>query len=196
MNNYHYLIAGFPNLVLDYTNHKISYHSMRDQIIELCSKKDIRLIDWLEFGLKEENLSHHFYRAAIKTCKNKFIQRYYSFDLQLRNAQVIYLSRKNNKSAEQYLLSTPQDFGLDPINIENLLEISNILEREQLVDKLRWDAISEMVAFEYFSIDVILAFLAKLRIVDRWNELDKEVGAKMFKKLVDEVKGTFKGVDF
>jgi hypothetical protein len=28
-----------------------------------------------------------------------------------------------------------------------------------------------------------------------WNKLDKETGEQMFRKLVDEVRGTFKGVE-
>ena len=44
--------------------------------------------------------------------------------------------------------------------------------------------------------EAILAFVAKLKIVDRWLTLDEEQGKEMFKRLVDEVRGTFKGVNY
>ena len=71
----------------------------------------------------------------------------------------------------------------------------NILEKEQQLDKFKWDYITEMNEYGTFNMDVILAFLAKGKLIDRWNKLDKETGEQMFRKLVDEVRGTFKGVE-
>ena len=45
----------------------------------------------------------------------------------------------------------------------------------------------------YFDINVILGFLCKLHIVSRWAMLDEQTGREMFRKLVDEVRGTFRG---
>ena len=39
--------------------------------------------------------------------------------------------------------------------------------------------------------DVILAFLAKGYLVDRWLKLDADKGKHLFRKLVDEVRGTY-----
>jgi hypothetical protein len=71
----------------------------------------------------------------------------------------------------------------------------NILEKEQQLDKFKWDYITEMNEYGEFNMDVILAFLAKGKLIDRWNKLDKETGEQMFRKLVDEVRGTFKGIE-
>ena len=38
--------------------------------------------------------------------------------------------------------------------------------------------------------------VAKMMIIRRWLILDEETGRIMFKKLVDEVRGTFKGVEY
>jgi hypothetical protein len=38
--------------------------------------------------------------------------------------------------------------------------------------------------------------VTKLHIVDRWLALDEEKGRELFRKLVQEVKGTFKGVNY
>ncbi len=44
--------------------------------------------------------------------------------------------------------------------------------------------------------NVILSFILKLHIIDRWHILDEQTGREMFRKLVDEVRGTFKGVEY
>ena len=36
----------------------------------------------------------------------------------------------------------------------------------------------------------------KMMIIRRWLILDEATGREMFKKLVDEVRGTFKGVEY
>ena len=38
----------------------------------------------------------------------------------------------------------------------------------------------------------ILGFVTKLMLIKRWDSLDKKVGAELFKKLVDEVRETYK----
>ena len=42
----------------------------------------------------------------------------------------------------------------------------------------------------------ILGFLAKLKITDRWLKLDPATGRKLFRRFTEEVRATFKGVDF
>ena len=64
------------------------------------------------------------------------------------------------------------------------------------MDALMWDAIGEMTRFNYFDLDVILGFIARLHIVARWLELDEQAGREMFVSLVDEVRSTFKGVEY
>ena len=84
-------------------------------------------------------------------------------------------------------------------DIDQLLQIfetPNIFERELQLDKFKWNKISDLTMYHYFDMDVILAFLAKAKIVKRWLDLDKESGAKLFEELVNEVRGTFKGINF
>ena len=59
-----------------------------------------------------------------------------------------------------------------------------------------WEKISDLSQFNYFDLDAILASIAKMHIIDRWFSLDEETGRDLFKALVDEVRGTFKGVNY
>ena len=80
--------------------------------------------------------------------------------------------------------------------LDNVLGAGDILSRERGLDDLMWAKIDNLTLFNYFDIDVILGFIAKLNIVARWFKLDEQTGREMFKRLVDEVRGTFKGVEY
>ena len=198
MGNYHYIIAGLPELVLNADNKSFSYDTIRDSVLYSSTEKDRRFIEWLEFGSDEKNLSPHFYRAAFK-CKNRFIRMYFALDLEIRNRKVDFVANKLERDGEQYKVQVGNcvDLGLTEEDMDKLQGIfanKNILEKEQLLDKFKWDYISSLNPYGTFDMDVILAFLAKGKLIDRWNKLDRKTGEEMFRKLVDEVRGTFNGI--
>ena len=88
-----------------------------------------------------------------------------------------------------------EDFA-EAVALEAVFSQKDILSRERGIDDLMWEKISSLTLFNYFDINVILAFITKLNIVARWFRLDEQTGREMFKKLVDEVRGTFKGVEY
>ena len=76
------------------------------------------------------------------------------------------------------------------------LNRTDILARERALDDLRWEKISAINLFDYFNIDTILGFIARYQIILRWLRLDEATGRRLFRKLVEEVRGTFKGVEY
>ena len=199
MGNYHYIIAGLTELLLNADNKGFSYDAVRDSIYQSSSDKDRRFIEWFEFGNSEENLTPHFYRAAMR-CKNRFIRLYFALDLEIRNRKVDFVSEKLGKDGDNYRMEVKDAIDLDLSNeqLTRLTEIfanKNILEKEQMLDKFKWEYISDLNPYGTFDMDVILAFLAKGKLIDRWNKLDRAAGEEMFRKLVDEVRGTFHGIE-
>lgn len=195
IRNYHYIVAGLPELVPEWTANAVSYETTAAAIKEQLSPQDLRLVEWLEFGFREENLSIHFYRAAERH-SDPFLAAWFRFDRQLRNAKVRYLERKaGQRQPAPPVGEWDEDFE-EAGRLQQIFEMQNLIERESALDRLRWDKISELTAFDYFNIDAILGFLAKCAIADRWLRLDKAAGARLFEELVREVRGTFKGIDF
>jgi len=199
MGNYHYIIAGLPELVLNADNKGFSYDTIRESVYYSSSEKDRRYIEWFDFGTNEENLNTHFYRAAMN-CKNRFIRLWFALDLEIRNRKVDFIAGKMGRESSQYKVQVNNnaDLGLDEEQLQRLQTIfanRNILEKEQQLDKFKWDYITGLNKYGEFNMDVILVFLAKGKLIDRWNKLDRETGEQMFRKLVDEVRGTFKGVE-
>ena len=199
MGNYHYIIAGLPELVLGADNKSFSYDAVRESIYNSSTEKDRRFIEWFDFGTDEENLNAHFYRAAMN-CKNRFIRLYFALDLEIRNRKVDYVAGKMERNADSYKVSPAKNVDLN-LSEEQLVKLQaifankNILEKEQQLDSFKWDYISGLNGYGEFNMDVILAFLAKGKLIDRWNKLDAKAGEEMFRKLVDEVRGTFKGIE-
>jgi hypothetical protein len=207
MGNYHYIISGLPDILLDFEKSGFDLDTVIRSISEMSSPKDRRCLEWLLFGLKENNLNNHFYRIASNN-GNKFIREYFMADLIIRNIQSAYLARKNSQEASDFIIGRGEiqdylttnksaDFGLTHISetaasVIKILEIDNILEREQQLDLLRWNIANEICTFNYFDINKILLFILKASIVDRWSKLDKKSGAEIFRKFVSEVKGSFK----
>ena len=195
MNNYVYIIAGLPDIVLDFKNNGLSYSDLSTQIKELVSEKDFSIIELCEKGFDDKELGVSFYKQ-ISSCSNEFLNTYYTFDRNLRNTQVLYLAKKNNLKSDGLTVGDVDNEFEEYKQVESILANPNILEREKLLDNLRWEKINQITIFEYFTLDKILAFFVKMNIVERWNKSDAKIGKEFFKKLVDEVRGTFKGVEF
>ena len=93
MANYPYIIASFPDLLLDFERHPLDVDSTVAEVKGQLSEKDCRLVDWLEFGLDGSHLSPHFYQG-IRQTHCRFLIDWFDFDRKLRLAKVAYLEGK------------------------------------------------------------------------------------------------------
>ncbi len=199
MNNYEYIIASLPDISQDWKFGETAPQDYIDWILEQCSRKDRKTIGFMLDGLDDGKLDAGFYEAALSH-DNRFIREYFSFDLNVRNAKVRYLNTALGRPAEKDAVSisgvkTEEEFP-EAGAVESVLALTDILARERGLDDLMWNKIDSITLFNYFDINVILGFIAKLHIVARWYRLDEQTGREMFRKLVDEVRGTFKGVEY
>ena len=168
-------------------------------------------MDFLLRGFDDTALDADFYAEALRH-RNRFLREYFRFDLNLRNAKVRFLNRELGRPAEQDVLTgegSADDTGLDidgyrftggefeeSAKVEAILAQKDLLTRERGLDEITWAKVDSLTTFHYFDIQAVLGYIAKLHIVDRWLALDEEAGRELFKKLVDEVRGTFKGVQY
>ena len=212
MSNFEYIIASLPFLTEDYKYRDgLGFQDVLAEIEENLGEKDREVLDFLLKGFDSERLDADFYAQALKhPCK--FIREYFRFDLNLRNAKVRYLNRELGRKPEQDVLSGkggPDDSDLDidlyrftggefeeEARVQDALAQSDILSRERALDQVVWSKVSALETFHYFDLTAVLAYVAKLHIADRWLALDPEKGRELFRQLVAEVKGTFKGVNY
>ena len=207
MNNYVYIIAGLPDFTPDWRQGEKSLDEYFDQVRELLSAKDNEVVDFIMRGFDKDQIGLDFYKEAL-AYRLGFIRKFFQFDLNVRNQKVRCLNHALGRAPEKDVLSMrdpeAEDTGLEPEEpefkeaaaLQSILEGNDILSRERGIDDLYWDKIDELTLFDYLNFDKILGVVAKMMIIRRWLILDEETGRAMFKKLVDEVRGTFKGVEY
>ncbi len=194
MNNYEYIIAGLPDIAPDWKGADAAgVEAIVQEIRELCSKEDNALIDVLIAGFDGANLDLEFYQKALKA-KNSFIRDYFKFDLNVRNAKVRYLNRALERPADTDIFMEAEGEFEEAQKLDAVLNQEDILSRERGMDDLMWSKIESITTFDYFDINVILGFIARLNIVTRWLKLDPETGKQMFARLVEGVRGSYTGI--
>ena len=194
MNNYEYLIASLPDITPDWKDSgEMSGDAFVDWLREGCSDSDRKLIDFLREGFAAENLNKDFYLRALSH-RDRFLREYFRFDLNVRNAKVEYLNRELGRAAGTDIFLTDENGFEEGARLGAVLGSGDILSREKGIDDLMWEKIESLTTFDYFDIDAILGFIAKLNIAMRWNRLDPETGREMFSRIVKEVRGSFTGV--
>lgn len=194
MNNYEYLIASLPDITPDWKDSgEMSGDAFVDWLREGCSDSDRKLIDFLREGFSAENLNEDFYLRALSH-RDRFLREYFRFDLNVKNAKVEYLNRELGRAAGTDIFLTDENGFEEEARLGAVLGSGDILSREKGIDDLMWEKIESLTTFDYFDIDAILGFIAKLNIAMRWNRLDPETGREMFSRIVKEVRGSFTGV--
>ena len=194
MNNYEYLIASLPDITSDWKESgEMSGDAIVDCLREGCSESDRKLIDFLREGFVPDNLDKDFYLKALSH-RNRFLREYFRFDLNVRNAKVEYLNKELGRAAGTDIFLTDENEFEEGARLGAVLGSGDILGRERGIDDLMWEKIESLNTFDYFDIDAILGFIAKLNIAMRWNRLDPETGKEMFSRIVKEVRGSFTGV--
>ena len=206
MANYEYIIASLPDITTGWKFGEKTPEDYIEEIVSLCSEKDRETVAFLMDGYCDEKLNAEFYSEALQH-KNAFISDYFLFDLNVRNAKVKYLNKALGREADRDVLTFGEDAAPAVLEkasaefeeaaaLEAVFAQADILSRERGIDDLMWEKISLLTTFNYFDINAILGFITKMNIVARWYRLDEQTGREMFKKLVDEVRGTFKGVEY
>lgn len=207
MNNYIYIIAGLPDFTPDWRQGDKSLEEYLCQVKELLSAKDQETVRLIEDGFDKEKIGQEFYKEALGH-GNAFIRDFFQFDLNVRNAKVRYLNQALGRDPLKDVLSLTDpdadEMGIEieepefkeAARLQSILEGSDILARERGIDDLYWDKIDELTLFDYLNFDRILGVVVKMMIIRRWLLLDEQTGREMFKRLVDEIRGTFKGVEY
>ena len=103
-----------------------------------------------------------------------------------------YLNRKLGRpEGTDILIPDPESDSVEfekKEEVNAILEGGDILARERGLDDFYWKSADELTVLDVFDLDVILAFVVKLKLVERWLRLDEATGRELFRKLVKEIK--------
>lgn len=138
--------------------------------------------------------------------KNTLIARWFDLNANIANVLAAIYGKKygldvaevvvGNNRVAQIIRNNPnvRDFGLS-LELEyfdalvRLSEEKDIYERERKLDRFRWDWLDENTVFDYFNIEYIFSYLCKLQILERWVSLNAEEGERVFRELIQSLKG-------
>ena len=196
MNNYEYIISSLPAISLDWKfGEGASFDTYVEWIKSQLSESDRKVVNRLLDGFKDENLTKEFYEDAVKD-GNRFIREYFTFDLNVRNGKARFLNKAFERPLDQDTVRLDTGEFPETQRLDEALNAPDLISRERGLDSLTWNKILEINTFDYFNLEAVLGFISRLRIIGRWFSLDEKTGRKMFIRLVDEVRGTFKGVKY
>ena len=150
-------------------------------------------------GRFESALFGAYYEACSRS-RSRFLRAWSEFDRNLRNVTAAVTARAAGRpveevTVEQLQRSSAADFGLrgelpyiDAV-IAAVNDEANLVEKEHKIDLIRWNEAVELATFDYFDINSILSYLARVNIVARWTQLDAVRGREMFERLMAELDG-------
>ncbi|HLO91627.1 MAG TPA: DUF2764 family protein [Lentimicrobium sp.] len=162
----------------------------------------------------ENELATLYYNDALKV-KNKFLKEWFEFEINLKNMLVYNIAQKFNLSFDNELIGNTfltnalknkvgRDMGevaewpyfekVNQITENNSNTTGNqpdIAARERALDYLRWSVLDEMNLFNYFSIEVIISYMIKLMMIERWLKLDPKTGEELFRRLIGDLQSGY-----
>lgn len=194
MNNYEYIVASLPVIEPgSRLGSSSAANAIIDDIREQLSNKDNALVTMLLDGFDPEKLNAGFYRACLGS-GSRFLREYFLFDLFLRNTKVEYLNTSLGRpeGKDILLLEELEDYEFEQKEeIVEILSGTDIIGREKGLDMAIWEHVEEVTTMDVFDMDAILGFIARLKIIDRWDKLDPETGAELFRRLIKEIRATY-----
>ncbi|MDD4141621.1 MAG: DUF2764 family protein [Bacteroidales bacterium] len=147
------------------------------------------------------------YYEYIKNISDKFLKQWFDFEFTVNTIITALSARQHGRNIEDELIITGEDiiaiaksnsknFGLsvDFPAVESLISIyeqDNLLKREESLDMFLWQWLDEHTVFEYFSLAMIASLVIKIRIADRWTNIDPEKGAGLFRKILEDIKAAY-----
>ena len=195
MNNYEYIIACLPVLRPEDSRSPDSLDAAEliDEIRGQLSARDAAVLDTLLAGYDPAQMNEAFYRQALRH-RDRFIREWFAFDLDLRNTATAFLNRSLGRpDGQDQILPAEREEAEFPEQeaVEAVLNDTDILRRERALDDLRWRKIEELTMMDWFDLDAILGFVARLKIIDRWLRLDPDSGRTFFRRLVEDIQSTY-----
>lgn len=148
-------------------------------------------------------------KAYYEECEHslcRFVKEWAEFDRTLRNVVAAIVARSLDRSiesvtvgegdvVEQLHRSSAADFGLrgeiqylDAV-ISAVNDEQNMVEKEHKIDLVRWEQAQQIASADYFNINAILSYVARINIVARWSLLDEKRGREMFERIKQEFDG-------
>ena len=157
-------------------------------------------------GMSWENQLARLSYEYLLEHTNGFLHQWFTFENSLKNILAAWNIRKYQLPAEGQFIgenmvteavrkSHAHDFGLTaelPFldKLMHALAQEKIPEREKAIDRIKWNYIDELNTFNYFTVEVVLGYLLKWILLNRWTRMDAERGRQGIETLVEALENS------
>lgn len=110
--------------------------------------------------------------------------KWVGFEIILRNELARARARRKKIDASRFI-RLPDDFEAHISHIAMAAYRSaSILEAEKILDQARWDFLESLSIGHYFDFDFLAVYLLKLKILERWDKIQKADKEHLFNQTV------------
>lgn len=169
MTAYYYLAASLPSLAFDQPP-PLSLKQFRGLCARCMKPHDFFVLRCL---LDEEEPEGD----------HPFLRKWRYSEAQLRNALARVRAARLRRDASPYLKSLPAEPRAERIALETYTR-GTPLEREQMLDRFRWNQVIRLAGPRPFTLEAILAYAVRLRICWRWTESEDEAGVRRVREML------------
>lgn len=119
-------------------------------------------------------------------CSHPFVKAYNLFDSMLKLELADMRSRKMELGDSVYRNDGPKEIRISEA-VRQALGQDNVLEAEFMLMSLRWKFIDELAAMRTFTIEALLAYALKLKLLQRKSLFTREGGNAEFRRLFSNI---------
>ena len=117
---------------------------------------------------------------------SEMARRWWNGEVELRDAVVRVRAKKHNTDASRFI-QPYEGFSMSiDKTVADAFTRTNPLEQEAELDRARWAQADELALTAPFGFAGILAFAVKLRIAERWADLNDAVGQTHVEKFIEQ----------
>ncbi|UCC43913.1 MAG: DUF2764 family protein [Candidatus Zixiibacteriota bacterium] len=155
--HYTYLVSSLPMLQFD-ARPPITVDRFIDTCRLLISAADVSTL---------ENVSS----VEVVEARNATLRRWCEFDTGLRNELVRIRSERKKTDPERFLRGDGYAEPEIARVAQKASRIPSVLDAERFLDRARWRALDELEAGHYFDLDVLIVYMIRLMILDKWERV-------------------------
>jgi len=157
------------------------------------------------YAENEKKLYNLYYEFVIN-CNTPFLKDWFSFEFYLKNITTAILAPNlglkpenemigDHSTIDEIIFYRSKNFDLNHLlphypKLVQILNQKDLLVRERQIDQFKWDYLNELTLFKYFTIEVILSYTLKLKILLRWENIEMEKGKNRFDNIINELQNT------
>ncbi len=117
--------------------------------------------------------------------RHGLVQAWRRHETQLRNAVARHRAARAETDPAPWLREHEgYDVSLER-GVAQAFQAADPLQRERLLDGLRWRRAEELAGYDPFAVDVVLIYFLKLRIAERASQRDADTGRERRRTLLD-----------